>query len=43
MRLELGHCIVWYIQVTNVLEEHFGSVYTGNHDGSSRSRPYHLY
>ena len=35
---ELGHHIVWYM-VMNVLEEHPGSVYTGQHDGSSRSRP----
>jgi len=25
--------------VTNVLEEHSGSVYMGHHDGNSRSRP----
>jgi len=29
--------------VMNVLEEHAGSVYTGHHDGSSRSRPHPLY
>jgi len=28
--------------VMNVLEEHSGSVYTGHHDGSSRSRPNRL-
>jgi len=28
--------------IMNVLEEHFDSVYTGHHDGNSRSRPNHI-
>jgi len=33
---------LWYHHTYRCLEEHSGSVYTGHHDGCSRSRPIHL-